>query len=261
MSLAIDLSGKRILVTGGASGIGAACCQLASEAGASVVVADRDLEQSRQIARVCGGEPHHLDVTDAEWVESTIDALEVAGRPLDALIHSAGILQNPLSPEMLSLDEWDRVIAVNLRGAYVVARAIGKRMSDRGQGSIVLVASIAGIQSGPLHSYGPAKAGVISLAASLAAEWGHCGVRVNAVSPGFTSTPALKRGIAREVMSDKAMRRSSALGRLLEPEEVAGAALFLSSRLASGITGINLPVDAGYLAATGWGAYGGLRSS
>jgi NAD(P)-dependent dehydrogenase (short-subunit alcohol dehydrogenase family) len=132
-------------------------------------------------------------------------------------------------------------------------------MAARGTGSIVLMASVAGMSSSPLHAYGPAKAGVIAMAACLAAEWGPRQIRVNAVSPGFTETPALKRGIEHGVLSKELLSRSSALGRLVDADEVAAAALFLLSDLSSGITGINLPVDAGFLVATPWEAYGGLR--
>jgi NAD(P)-dependent dehydrogenase (short-subunit alcohol dehydrogenase family) len=127
-------------------------------------------------------------------------------------------------------------------------------------GSIVNIASVAGMVSGPLHSYGPAKAAVISLTECLAAEWGGAGVRVNSVSPGFTLTPALERGIDHQVMAPNAMSGAAAMRRLLKPEEIAAGICFLASDLASGITGVNLPVDAGYLVGTPWAAYGGLRT-
>jgi NAD(P)-dependent dehydrogenase (short-subunit alcohol dehydrogenase family) len=101
------------------------------------------------------------------------------------------------------------------------------------------------MRSGPLHAYGPAKAAVISLTECLAAEWGPSGVRVNAVSPGFTRTPALDKGVEKKVMDIDHMARSSAFGRLVEADEIAAAVGFLASDLASGMTGANLPVDAG----------------
>ena len=132
-------------------------------------------------------------------------------------------------------------------------------MAKRGTGCIVNIASVAGMRSGPLHSYGPAKAGVISLTECLASEWGPAGVRVNCISPGFTYTPALEKGFSTHTLAQGELERGSALGRLVAADEIAGAALFLCCPLASAITGVNLPVDAGYLVATPWAAYGGLR--
>ena len=132
-------------------------------------------------------------------------------------------------------------------------------MAASGRGAIVCIASVAGMTSGPLASYGPAKAAVISLTQILAAEWGGKGVRVNAVSPGFTATPALQRGIDKGSLAVTDMSACTALGRLVDPREVAAAVCFLLGDEASAITGVNLPVDAGYLAGTTWQAYGGLR--
>jgi NAD(P)-dependent dehydrogenase (short-subunit alcohol dehydrogenase family) len=115
------------------------------------------------------------------------------------------------------------------------------------------------MRSGPLHSYAPAKAGVISLTECLAAEWGPAQVRVNAVSPGFTRTPALNKGIDKGQLNPTQMMTGSALGRLVEPAEIAAVVGFLASDLASAVTGVNIAVDAGYLVATPWHSYGGLR--
>ena len=172
---------------------------------------------------------------------------------------SAGVLQRTLPPEELSLREWDFVARIDLRGTYLCCARFGAAMAQRGSGAIVNIASVAGMGSGPLHSYGPAKAGVINLTECLAAEWGPKGVRVNAVSPGFTHTPALERGITTRTLETGAMTTHAALGRLIEPREIANAVTFLASKQASAITGINLPVDAGYLVATPWASYGGLR--
>ena len=112
--------------------------------------------------------------------------------------------------------------------------------------------------SGPIHAYTAAKAGVIQVTQTLAAEWGRVGVRVNAVSPGFTRTVALEAGIASGAMNKDLMERNVALNRMVEPVEVAHAIAWLLSPMSSAVTGINLPVDAGYLAGSTWGAYGGL---
>jgi NAD(P)-dependent dehydrogenase (short-subunit alcohol dehydrogenase family) len=113
--------------------------------------------------------------------------------------------------------------------------------------------------SAPAHAYAAAKAGVIQLTSTLAAEWGRRGVRVNAVSPGFTRTPALEAGLAAGALDRGALTRPAALGRLVEAAEVAEAIVWLIGPRSSGVTGVNLPVDAGFLAGATWGAYGGFR--
>lgn len=132
-------------------------------------------------------------------------------------------------------------------------------MAERRGGSIVTIASTAGMRSTPLHAYAPAKAALISQTECLAAEWGRRNVRVNAISPGFVPTPGVQRGFAEHLLDPVALAESSALGRLVEPEEIADTVVFLASKLASAITGVNIAVDAGWLVATNWAAYGGLR--
>jgi NAD(P)-dependent dehydrogenase (short-subunit alcohol dehydrogenase family) len=132
-------------------------------------------------------------------------------------------------------------------------------MRTRGRGSIVNIASIAGMRSMPLHAYAPAKAAVIAMTQCLAAEWGPSQVRVNAVSPGYTRTPALQTAIDRGERDVSALEANAALGRLVEPAEIARAVAFLASPEAGAITGINLPVDCGWLVAPSWHTYGGLR--
>src|SRR5690606_4488392 len=112
---------------------------------------------------------------------------------------------------------------------------------------------------GPLHAYGPAKAGVISLSECLAAEWGPAGVRVNTVSPGFTATPALSKGFATHTLEEDHLKTATALNRLVKADEIAAAVVFLASPAASAITGVNLPVDCVYLVAPPWASHGGSR--
>jgi NAD(P)-dependent dehydrogenase (short-subunit alcohol dehydrogenase family) len=165
------------------------------------------------------------------------------------------------TPERIKLENWDREMAVDLRGTFLVCREVGARMARRGRGAIVNVASIAGMSSAPAHAYAAAKAGVIQMTATLAAEWGRRGVRVNAVSPGFTRTPALEVGLAAGALKREDLMRQSAMGRLVEPSEVGEAVAWLIDPRSSGITGVNLPVDAGFLAGMSWEAYGGFRAN
>jgi len=252
----LDFSGQVAVVTGGASGIGQACVQVLAAARARVVVADRNLAAAQAVAAAAGGIAVALDVGDDASVDAAVAAVEAQCGGPHVLVNSAGVLQRTLPPEELTLREWDFVARVDLRGTYLCCARFGAAMARRGGGAIVNIASVAGMGSGPLHSYGPAKAGVINLTECLAAEWGPKGVRVNAVSPGFTHTPALDKGMATRTL---AMADNSALGRLIQPREIAHAVAFLASAQASAITGVNLPVDAGYLVATPWASYGGLR--
>lgn len=255
----MELDGRRLLVTGGASGIGLACAQMAARLGARIVVADRNAEALAAVATGEGLAGVAMDVGDEASVAAGLAESEREIGPLDGLVHAAGILQRTLPPGELTLKEWDKIQSVDLRGTYLVARAAGLGMAARGSGSIVTIASVAGMTSGPLASYAPAKAGVISLTQVLAVEWGRRGVRVNSVSPGFTETPALRKGVETATLSEADLARTSALGRLVAADEVASAVCFLLSDRASAITGVNLPVDAGYLVGTTWMAYGGPR--
>ncbi len=255
----MKFDGKLAVVTGGASGIGAACARFLAGRGARVVIADRNMPAAELLASQLGGKAVALDIGDAASVGTAATAIEGDLGPVSVLVNSAGVLQRTLPPDQLAINEWDFVVRIDLRGTYLCCAAFGKRMAERGQGAIVNIASVAGMRSGPLHAYGPAKAGVISLGECLAAEWGPRGVRVNTVSPGFTQTPALEKGISTGTLDAATMAKSSALGRLVRAEEIAAAVGYLASDLASGITGVNLPVDVGYLVATPWASYGGLR--
>ncbi len=257
------MSGRRIqgiaVVTGGASGIGAACCRVLAEGGAMVAVLDRDEARANGLAAEINGKAWVADVSDEKAMEACAGAIEAAVGPVNVLVNSAGVIQIPVAPEELAMSAWDDVVRIDQRGTYVASVAFGRRMATRGRGSIVNIASVAGMRSMPLHAYAPAKAAVIATTECLAAEWGRSGVRVNAVSPGYTLTPALQAAIDKGERDVSALNANSALGRLVTPEDVARAVAFLASDDASAITGINLPVDCGWLVAPSWHTYGGIR--
>lgn len=247
------------VVTGGARGIGAACARELALRNLRIVIIDVEETLARTLAAEIGGAALTADVSDAAAVEALAETIEREYGPVTALAHSAGIIQVPLPPEELTMQAWDDVLRVDLRGAYVTCAAFGRRMALRRRGAIVNIASIAGMRSMPLHAYAPAKAAVIAMTECLAAEWGPRGVRVNALSPGYTLTPAVEAAIKKGQRNPALLEASSALGRLVQPKEIAKAVAFLLSDDASAITGINLPVDAGHLVAGSWQAYGGLR--
>jgi NAD(P)-dependent dehydrogenase (short-subunit alcohol dehydrogenase family) len=254
----MTFTGRVAVVTGGASGIGAACCRLLAERGARVVVADRDTARAQALAAELRSTALTLDVTSRDANEAAAAEVEAGLGPVDLLVTSAGIIQRPVRAEAMTEAEVEQVVRVDQIGTWNSAVAFGTRMARRGHGAIVTIASIAGMRSMPLHAYSPAKAAVIEMTRCLAAEWGRSGVRVNAVSPGYTLTPALGAAIAAGERDPTLLEQSSALGRMVTPEDIAEAVAFLASDAARSISGVNLPVDAGWLVAPSWGAYGGL---
>jgi NAD(P)-dependent dehydrogenase (short-subunit alcohol dehydrogenase family) len=248
------------VVTGAASGIGAACCRELAGHGVRIALLDRD-ERVYDVSREINGYAWIVDVADEGALNRCADSIETKLGPVEILVNSAGVIQVPLPPEQLSMESWDEVVRVDQRGTYVAALVFGTRMAARRRGSIVNIASVAGMRSMPLHAYAPAKAAVIAMTECLAAEWGPAQVRVNSVSPGYTRTPALQAAIDKGERDVSALVSNSALGRLVEPTEIARAVTFLASPDAAAITGVNLPVDCGWLVAGSWHTYGGLRQA
>lgn len=256
---ASGLSGIAV-VTGGASGIGAACARLLAARGATVAVLDKDAARAEAVARDCGGAAIAADVGDEASVVSAAARVERELGPVQVLVNSAGIIQVPVRPRDLDMKTWDDVVRIDQRGTWICCVAFSAGMLQRRRGAIINIASIAGMRAMPLHAYAPAKAAVISMTECLAAEWGPSGLRVNSVSPGYTRTPALQAAIDNGERDISLLAANAALQRLVEPDEIAKAVAFLASDEASAISGVNLPVDCGWLTATPWNTYGGLRT-
>lgn len=248
-----SMQGRVALVTGGASGIGLATVQLLKARGATVLTVD--LQEAKNV----NGEFRRLDVVDRLAVQRLHDDLAAQELSVDLLVNCAGIVQSPLPPDQLDSDVFQRTLAVSLEGTFNMCSVFGASMATRGGGAIVNIASVAGMRSMPLYAYSPAKAGVISMTEGMAAEWGRSGVRVNAVSPGYTVTAALQGQIDAGLRDPEKLKANSALGKLIMPADIAQAIVFLLSDAASMITGINLPVDAGWLVAGSWSTFGGVR--
>ncbi|MBV8074547.1 MAG: SDR family oxidoreductase [Candidatus Eremiobacteraeota bacterium] len=228
------LHDKVAIVTGAASGIGERTAQLFAEEGAHVVAADLN-------------EPHHgelrvrTDVADAASVEALVARTAERFGRIDALAHFAGITRDARA-EKMSLEAWDAVLRVNLTGTFLIAQAVGREMSARGGGSIVLASSRSYLGNFGQANYAASKGGVVSLARTLALELGRYNVRVNALAPGFIETPMT--AVLSEKLREKAIE-GTPLRRTGKPEDVAQAALFLVSDESSFITGVVLAVDGG----------------
>ena len=245
-------------VVGGGNGIGATVCRLMHARGWRVAVADIDGEAAGRVARKLDGFGCALDIADEAAVEEAAERIEREAGPVAALVVSAAVFQDIVPAEELPVEEWERILRINLTGTLIANKAFGRRMVGRGRGSVVNIASIGAFSSMPAQAYGASKAGVVHLTRSLAGEWGRAGVRVNAVSPGSTLVPRVE---ARLDSGRYAAHPGefTALGRMVEPNEVAEAVEFLASDRSSAITGQNLVVDAGWEIAATWAQFGGVR--
>lgn len=250
------------VVIGGGNGIGAATARLMAERGWRVVAADLDGGAAARVGEETGGLGIALDVTDAGALDAAAGRIEAELGPVSALVVASGAFQDSLPPHQLPQQDWSRVMATNLDGTYHANRVFGSRMAARGAGSIVNIASVTGLLSSPLVAYGTSKAAIVGLSRNLAGEWGRSGVRVNSVSPGVTLVERILRHRedgTRYYGGD--FGTHAAMGRSVEPNEVAEVIAFLASDRASAITGIDLPVDCGWMIAAGWEMFGGPRAS
>lgn len=250
-----------VVVTGAARGIGAACARLLAERGDTVILVDRDPAGLAALAGELDAPAYTLDVADeAAVVETCAQIIAAHGVP-QGLVACAGVVQTIMPPHELPMAEFDRVLAINLRGLYLTCREFGTAMARAGRGAIVTISSGAAYRSTPLHAYGPAKAAVVALTETLAAEWGRSGVRVNGVAPAYTMTEGIRERAARGERDISGFGKGLIIGRAISPDEIAAPVAFLLSADARAITGITLPVDGGLLASGVWDDYGGLRPS
>ncbi len=252
MKSSLDFTGRRVLVTGGASGIGEVTTGLLVELGAKVVIADLKADVAADARKRTGAHAAVVgDVAAEADVERFVAEAGASLCGIDLLVNSAGIGDDLVPLHHQSTERWRRVFDVNLWGTLLVSRAVGRLMVKQRRGAIVNVSSIVGLDAFPGRSaYGVAKAGVGHLTKTLACEWGEYGVRVNAIAPAYTKTPMVKDLLDRNIFDAGLIERRTPLGRMAETREMANAAAFLLSDWASYITGVVLPVDGG------WSAYG-----
>jgi len=255
--MAEDFAGKVAIVTGGGNGIGAATCRAFARAGASVAVVDRDGGAAERVAREIASNrgsaaAYPLDVTDRTGFSALAADIVAKAGGIDILVNGAGTTVRRMITEM-SADDWDRVISVNLTGAFNGIQAVLPHMRKRGGGAIVNVASIAGqrISFGGTANYTASKAGLLGLTRHAAYELAPDRIRVNALCPGATETPLYYQWL--DSQADAAQAKADLfakhpLGRIGTPDEMARAALYLASEDASFVTGHALLVDGGYTA-------------
>jgi NAD(P)-dependent dehydrogenase (short-subunit alcohol dehydrogenase family) len=233
------LDGTVAVVTGAASGIGAATAVRLAEEGATVATMD-----------VTGGVDYVLDVRDEPAVRDAFADVVARHGHLDSVVHCAGVAGGgPV--HLLDADEWDRVVDVNMKGTFLVDKYASIHMLAQGSGSIVNIASIEGIEGTEGGSaYNASKGGVVMLTKSMAIDYGRRGIRVNCICPGGIDTPLLRAVTDADGLElyREALRDEHLLGRFGRPEEIAAAAAFLASQDASFVTGHALVVDGGFTA-------------
>jgi NAD(P)-dependent dehydrogenase (short-subunit alcohol dehydrogenase family) len=247
------LGGRVALVTGAGQGIGLACAEALGEAGAKVIIADRDPKAAASASDSLKTKGYQaeivvMDVTDSARVSEVADQLVAQHGKIDILVNNAGIARSETPAEKVTDEHWLNVIDVNLNGTFWCCRAFGKHMLTAKSGSIVNIGSMSGfIVNKPQEQsyYNASKAAVHHLTKSLAAEWGARGVRVNAVAPTYIATP-LNAFVKNSPKMYDAWIGGTPMGRMGEVEEIASVVLFLASDAASLMTGSVVVVDGGY---------------
>lgn len=241
------LNGKTAIVTGGAQGFGAGIVRKFAAEGARVMVADINGDGAQALADEVGGIACTVDVSRAASVEAMAAAAIKAFGHVDILVNNAGITHLPKPMETVTEDEFDRVLNVNVKSVYLTARALVPQMKARGTGSILNVASTAGLSPRPnLNWYNASKGWMITATKTMAVELAPKGVRVNAICPVAGETPLLKSFMGEDTPEMRAKFLSTIpLGRFSTPEDMGNAACFLCSDEAAMVTGVAMEVDGG----------------
>lgn len=248
------LSGKTAIVTGAASGMGKAIAELFSDQGANVILADLNKEAADQVAaQLPQGKAYAIvvDVADDHSVASLVKETVSLFSGIDIVVNCAGVPQVFTPIEELQVEQWDKIFAVNTKSIFLTSKHAVPYMKAKKQGSIINIASIAGIRARPgLNAYSASKGAAIMLTKALAIELAPYQIRVNAINPGPAETPMLGKFISGDETAVEAGKKeifisSVPLGSLIQPEDIANAALYLASDLAKIVTGEIMNVDGG----------------
>ena len=245
MGYDFSLGGKVAVVTGGASGIGAAIVDAYATKGATAVILDKALDAAqRKVDQGSAAAAIGCDVTSEQSVVEAVNAVHAQFGRIDVLVNSAGIAVTDPAEE-LTIDDWDRTMAINLRGAFLISQHVGRIMLAQGSGTVISLASQAATIALPGHvAYCASKFGLVGLTKVLALEWAGRGVTANTISPTVVMTP-----LAKELWDNpegEALKAQIPTGRFAEPAEIAAVAVFLASDAAKMINGVDLLVDGGY---------------
>lgn len=248
------LDGRVAVVTGGGSGLGAAMAKGLAQAGAAIVVVDIGDEGAAATAETIeaqGGSATtaHTDVTDKAAVDALADRVVAEHGRVDVLVNSAGTAFRAPAEEFPE-ERFDAIVALNLKGTYLPCQAFGRKMLERGGGSIINIASIGAFISYPHASaYNASKGGVLNLTRVLALEWIDRGVRVNGIAPGLCDSPLTRARARQSSVTSDFIRARMLRDELILPREIVGTAVFLASDASARVTGHTVLVDDGYLVA------------
>lgn len=248
MSAQGEFDGQKAIVTGGGSGIGAACARMIVNRGGEVLVVDWDGEKAGAVARELGGRAETLDVTDAAATNALISALAQRGFVPHVLINCAG-MREFADPLDISPGHWQQLLSINLSGSFYITQAVARLWRDlKLGGAIVNTASTSGIFASEQRvAYVASKHGVVGMTRQLALDLGALNIRVNAVAPGVVRTPMTQVYFDDPDVMERIVG-AYPLGRVAEAEDVAEVILFLASDRARHVTGTVIPVDGGYTA-------------
>lgn len=244
--MAFDLKGRVAWVTGGARGIGAAVCRVFAEAGARVAAMDVDANALAELERQLSGfrasvKTYQGDVTDSDSINRVVEEIESQQGFIDILVNNAGIIRDRMFRN-LSLEDWRKVLEVNLTGTFLCTQAVIEGMAQRRFGRVINTSSISSLGNQGQGNYAAAKSGIIGFTRTLSLEYAPYGVTVNCVAPGATRTE-MTRTLPVEAM--ERFIRKIPMGRMAEPEEIAVVHLFLASEEARYVTGQVVFVDGG----------------
>jgi len=247
-----DLTGEKAIVTGGSQGLGEQMALALAEAGADVAIADINLDGAREVTEMIektgrGSIAIKVDVSQEASVEEMVRTVKDQFGQIDILVNNAGIVNNSPAEEMTT-ECWEEVVKVDLTGVFLCARVVGREMIRQKKGNIINISSMSGLvvnRPQPQIHYNASKAGVIMITKCLATEWAKYNIRVNAIAPGYMATAIVRRVI--DQYQDHWLPLVP-MGRIGEPREIRGPAVFLASQASSYMTGTVVVMDGGYTA-------------
>lgn len=244
------LKGRIAVVTGGTKGIGKAIAVALAEAGADIVAVSRTPNDNLEKNVLALGRRYmhyRADLTNRDQARGVIPSVLEKMRAIDILVNNAGIIRRSPAAEHSEVD-WDTTLEIDLSSTFILSQAAGRIMLKKGRGKIINIASVLSFQGGiNVAAYASAKHGVVGLTKALANEWASKGINVNALAPSFFTTE-LTEALRKDPVRMKAITDRTPAGRWGEPEDIAGAAVFLASSASDYVHGVVLPVDGGWLA-------------